>query len=95
MGDAFTVAWTYYTNINTLVVNKESQAVEELLLVLVKSLSQGLKIRQVKTINNRSVHSLVYGFLVSFRNYLVYYKTHSATIRNERGKALSKHTYCS
>jgi hypothetical protein len=77
------------------VVNKEGQTVEELLLVLVKSLLQRLEIRQIETVNNRSVHTLVYGFLVSFRNYLVYNKAHPSTIRNECGKALSKHTYCS
>ena len=95
VGYALTVAWTDDTNINTLVVDKEGQTVEELLLILVKSLSQRLEIRQVETVNNRSIHSLVYSFLVSFRNYLVYNKAHSSTIRNESSKALCKHTYCS
>ena len=91
----FTVAWTYYSYINTLVVDKEGQAIKELLLIFVKCFSQRFKICKIKTIDECTFYSFVYCFLICFRNYLVYYKTHSATIRNECSKANSKHTDCS
>ena len=94
MGNALAVARAYYANVNALVVNKECEAIKELLLVFIERPAQRLKVCKVETIDECSVHPLADSLLVSLRHYLVYYKSHPAAVSNKRGKAFGKHTDC-